>query len=44
MELEDDSSRLVHRADDEQNPNYWVWVLLAVLWILSVAWYLPGMP
>lgn len=44
MELEDDSSRLVHRADADQSPNYWVWIVLLLLWVTSLALYVPGMP
>lgn len=44
MDLDDNPTRLVHRAEGEGNKNLWVLVLVAGLWIVSIAFYLPGMP
>lgn len=43
MELDNDSTKLVHRTDTGGS-NYWVLGLVFTLWVLSVALYLPGMP
>lgn len=44
MELDDDSTKVVHRTEGAGKSNYWVVLLVLVLWGISVGFYLPGMP
>jgi hypothetical protein len=44
MELGSDPTQIVHQADGKRWDNLWVLWLVTVLWILSIALYLPEMP